>query len=630
MMKLLFSGNPQSVSLLERGAHLLLEDCPRLSSSSLTLRIHLLECRDGARLEKKGQDCTISYSHPSLFFSLFNYVLRHPEEDVRHSLTPCFEKRGFMLDCSRNTVATPEKVKSIIRTLARMGMNQLFLYMEETYQVNGHPYFGAYRGRYTKEELKELDQYGALLGIELIPCIQTLGHLSNFLKWPEGDSLKDTSDILMVGNQKVYDFIGELLASLKECFSSRSIHLGMDEAHLLGLGNYLKKNGYRKSSLLMKEHCEKVLNLCQDLDLEPMVWSDMYITSNTGKGYYDVDSSTDTYSWEKPDSNLGLVYWDYYNTDPRLYDNMLRIHQELSPKVIFAGGVWNWNGISPNYGKALTCTKTALTACKAHGIRQVLATAWMDNGGETPIDALYPGLAYFSYLCFHQEVKEEDVSLYFRDCTGGNLEDFWLLDSFDALFCGQGKNIAADNPSKYLLYQDAMLGMFDYHIRNIDTQTYYSTLAQKLEQAVPRNPGYEKLLDFYRYLALVLSQKADLGIRIKSAYDFQDLSTLREISQRIIPNILENLGIMKSLREELWMCQAKPFGYELLDIKLGGVEARLKSHIRRIESYVSGDVNRLEELEQERLPYWPDSGRTELRENLWNRIVSGCNLIDTV
>ena len=254
----------------------------------------------------------------------------------------------------------------------------------------------------------------------------------------------------------------------------------------------------------------------------------------------------------------------------------------------------------------------------------------MDNGGETPIDALYPGLAYFSYLCFHQEVKEEDVSLYFRVCTGGNLEDFWLLDSFDALFCGQGKNIAADNPSKYLLYQDAMLGMFDYHIRNIDTQTYYSTLAQKLEQAVPRNPGYEKLLDFYRYLALVLSQKADLGIRIKSAYDFQDLSTLREISQRIIPNILENLGIMKSLREELWMCQAKPFGYELLDIKLGGVEARLKSHIRRIESYVSGDVNRLEELEQERLPYWPDSGRTELRENLWNRIVSGCNLIDTV
>ena len=118
----------------------------------------------------------------------------------------------------------------------------------------------------------------------------------------------------MVGNQKVYDFIGELLASLKECFSSRSIHLGMDEAHMLGLGNYLKKNGYRKSSLLMKEHCEKVLNLCQDLDLEPMVWSDMYITSNTGKGYYDVDSSTDTCSWEKPDSNLGLVYWDYFMT----------------------------------------------------------------------------------------------------------------------------------------------------------------------------------------------------------------------------------------------------------------------------------------------------------------------------
>ena len=64
---------------------------------------------------------------------------------------------------------------------------------------------------------------------------------------------------------------------------------------------------------------------------------------------------------------------------------------------------------------------------------------------------------------------------------------------------------------------------------------------------------------------------------------------------------------MRGLREELWMCQAKPFGYELLDIKLGGVEARLKSHIRRIESYVTGDIHRLEELEQERLPYWHPS-----------------------
>ncbi len=34
------------------------------------------------------------------------------------------------------------------------------------------------------EELRRLDDYADLLGIELMPCIQTLGHLGQVLHWP--------------------------------------------------------------------------------------------------------------------------------------------------------------------------------------------------------------------------------------------------------------------------------------------------------------------------------------------------------------------------------------------------------------------------------------------------------------
>ena len=64
-----------------------------------------------------------------------------------------------MLDCSRNAVFTVEKVKSVIRTLAKMGMNVLMLYTEDTYEVPGEPYFGSYRGRYIKAEIQEMDAY---------------------------------------------------------------------------------------------------------------------------------------------------------------------------------------------------------------------------------------------------------------------------------------------------------------------------------------------------------------------------------------------------------------------------------------------------------------------------------------
>ena len=75
----------------------------------------------------------------------------------------------------------------------------------------------------------------------------------------------------------------------------------MDEAAQLGLGKYLRENGYTKSSVLIREHTARVFEICKKLGLEPMIWSDMYITPNTGGGYYDVADDTDCSDWEKPD-----------------------------------------------------------------------------------------------------------------------------------------------------------------------------------------------------------------------------------------------------------------------------------------------------------------------------------------
>ena len=635
-MNLKFNGDQDLIRSIEEGSRLLLSEKNQDGTAAMTFSLEKAPEDAGSSVVKKGDTCTIRFQEPAQYFRLFNYALQHNNEDFSLEEKPYFASRGFMLDCSRNAVANPEKLRSLIRRLAKMGMNQLFLYMEDTYEVPDYPYFGTYRGRYTREELRDLDKYCALFGIDLVPCIQTLAHLHSFLRWQNSRSLRDTGDILKVGSEEVYTFIRNLLESLRSCFSTRNIHIGMDEAHMLGLGNYLRENGYEESSVIIRRHTDRVLELCQETGWTPMMWSDMYITANTGGGYYDVKASTDTSGWEKPPKELGMVYWDYYNSRKDIYHNMLRVHKALSDRVIFAGGIWNWNGISPNYGKAFCCSRLALEACRQEGIQEVFATGWMDNGAETPIDAIYPGLTVFSFLCFHEDLYEEELSTYFRDCIDAELEDFLLLDLLDALFKGSGKNLTADNPSKYLLYQDPMLGIFDYHLKDTDTETYYCTLADKLKSKAETPGEYQEFFRFYYYLSLVLSQKADLGIRIKTAYDAKDLSTLKEISEEIIPNILRNLTIMHTSRESLWFADAKPFGYELLDIRLGGVKTRLESCRRRLQSFLEGKVQTLEELEQERLPYWelgdakPQDPKAELRENLWDKIISGCDLVDTV
>ena len=109
---------------------------------------------------------------------------------------------------------------------------------------------------------------------------------------------------------------------------------------------------------------------------------------------------------------------DYYHDDEKSYEKMLNIHKQLSNDVIFAGGSWIWNGIAPNYSKTFACTKAALQTCKKYQMKEVFCTAWMDNGAETPVDAVWPGVALFAHLGFHLEYDEKVLEEEFKECVG--------------------------------------------------------------------------------------------------------------------------------------------------------------------------------------------------------------------
>ena len=150
-----------------------------------------------------------------------------------------FKKLGVMIDMSRNAVMSVETLKKYFTYLAKMGYNFAWLYTEDTYEVTEEPYLGYMRGRYTKAELKELDDYAYDLGIELIPCIQALAHYDAFVRW--GQVPVDSGVTLLVDDPRVYEFLENCVKTCRECFRSHYIHINMDEARGLGLGRHLKK-----------------------------------------------------------------------------------------------------------------------------------------------------------------------------------------------------------------------------------------------------------------------------------------------------------------------------------------------------------------------------------------------------
>ena len=63
---------------------------------------------------------------------------------------------------------------------------------------------------------------------------------------------------------------------------------------------------------------------------------------------------------------------------------------------------------------------------------------------------------------------------------------------------------------------------------------------------------------------------------------------------------------IKELREchrKAWMRFNKPFGWDVLDIRYGGMIMRFDTAQMRIRDYLNGEIENIEELEAERLRF---------------------------
>jgi len=580
------------------------------------------------RIVNKNDHGEISFEKPVHFFRAIGLWVENYQKSGEFDITenPQFNMSGVMLDASRNAVPTVADVEKLLQHMAVMGLDTLMLYTEDTYEVKEYPYFGYMRGRYTFEELQACDEYAEKLGIEMIPCIQTLGHLREALKWNYASKIKDTDDILLVDEPKTYDFLESCLKAASEPFRTKRIHIGMDETFQLGLGKYLEKHGYENHIDLMNRHLQKVVSITDKLGLKPMIWSDMYFPLFAENSPYKDESGSIREDILEGIPDVELVYWNYYRKEQEVYERDFQKHKLLGSTPIFAGGAWTWNGLAPNYGKAIATTEAALAACKQEGIGEIFVTLWGDNGAETPFATAYPILQLFAEHTYQKEVSLEKVSERFKFCGGGHFADFMNLKLLDETPGVMKDNMNTSMTSKVLLYQDSLIGLYDENVRGLSLGEHYQQLVPVFEKAKQENPAWEALFDLYEQLARVLADKAEIGIKILAAYQNNDFEQMKSILM-ILDRIQANVDLLRQKHRNVWFSAYKPFGWEVIDIRYGGVITRIDSVKYRIQEWLMGRIPRIEELEEKRLRH---DGPWEIVDglvggNVYHRIVTAGN-----
>ena len=177
------------------------------------------------------------------------------------------EYRGFMLDVCRHYML-PEEIRKLLDAAKILDLNRMHWHLTddqgwrieirkypkltETGSVRGDSYFGGTPikerncGFYTQQEIREIVDYAANLGIDIIPEIELPGHAAAMLAaYPEfGCRRGETGrwenrveisggifpNLLCAGSDAALDFLKDILDEVTELFPFPAVHIGGDEA----------------------------------------------------------------------------------------------------------------------------------------------------------------------------------------------------------------------------------------------------------------------------------------------------------------------------------------------------------------------------------------------------------------
>lgn len=355
-----------------------------------------------------------------------------------------------------------------------------------------------------------------------------------------------------------------------------------------------------------------------------MMWSDMYFRpdSPTG-GYYDSGApSAEAIGAVAPEATL--VYWDYYHETQQEYADMLQKHSALPAPTVFCGGIWTWCGPAPDYTKTLATALPALAACNQAGVPLVMAAAWGDNGAECNLLTALPGMQLYAEFCYAGQHNPEQFAQRFHRCCNANLQAFLNLSLFNGVPEMRSGSLRPANPAKFMLYQDPLVQLYADDTKGLAMADHYAALEQQFATHAAQNPAFAQLFEFYRLLAHVLACKCAWHEQTDCVRN-KDLAAAAKLAAAL-PETIASVEQLRQAWQSLWESTNRPHGFEIIDLRLGGVAARLSTAHRRMQAFAAGECDDIPELSAVPLPYTKGADGTLFGSYAMNEIVSACKL----
>lgn len=509
------------------------------------------------------------------------YLIHH-KHGTKLNFINNFENFGTMLDLSRGAAYNLTYIKRLIRKHSLMGVNEMWLYIEDMYEVKKYPVFGYMRGRYSMEEIHEIVAYAKMFGVAVIPAIQTLGHMEQFLRWlSQTAKFKDQDNVILARDEETKDLIFEMLKTIKEMFQTEKIHIGLDETWGFGFGRFYKKHGYVPQMELFLEHLTIVNDMALEVGFKDvLVWSDMFFRFMSDKNsYYDTNIKFNEALIAQIPKNINLVYWDYYNKDKNLVDGMLKNHLQVTDKVTFASGTWIWSKLTYDKKRTDSFMDVHLEAAIENNIKDFFLTQWGDDGSygnhETTIQGVYD--AAIKALTTNEINK--DV---YKEING---EDYDVSTLRSILNERKMTQVA-------MLWDDPLFSVYLNTFTNNELENFAEVLSDYEE---PLNV-YKNNSDFvYEYNITAINYNKILGRKAM----LEGYKNGRIEATKYYLEVIKNLESLINIFRDRWYSNYKMYGFEIIQSRLELQIARAKEMIILQEKFNNKEITHIDGLNDE-------------------------------
>ena len=129
-----------------------------------------------------------------------------------------------------------------------------------------------------------------------------------------------------------------------------------------------------------------------------------------------------------------------------------------------------------------------------------------------------------------------------------------------------------------------------------EIEKYYENLAKKIENAEGKGE-YKYIFDNLQRLCEIFAVKANLGNKIRNAYVEINIEELKRLAG-LCDTVIERIEAFYDTFKKQWFIDHKPFGFDIQEIRIGGMMLRIKSCKERLLDFIDGKIDNIPELEE--------------------------------